>query len=79
VELFRVLIFDTLGDIQNILSEDIIELIKTRIDNNVSDFLDKALQLDEFYIQSELRAQKCGDLYIPYLAPKCEFLSIGFV
>jgi hypothetical protein len=61
-ELFRALIFGTLDNMQDILSIDIIELIKTRIDNNVSDFLDKALQLDEFHIENELKAQKCGEL-----------------
>jgi hypothetical protein len=61
-ELFRALIFGTLENMQNILKAEIIELIKTRIDKNVSDFLDKALQLDEFHIEAELKAQKCGGL-----------------
>ena len=61
-ELFRALIFGTLDNMQDILSADIIELIKTRIDSDVSDFLDKALQLDEFHIERELKAQKCGEL-----------------
>jgi hypothetical protein len=61
-ELFKALIFGTLDNMQDILSVDVIELIKARIDSDVSDFLDKALQLDEFHIENELKAQKCGEL-----------------
>lgn len=61
-ELFRALIFSTLDGMQDFLNADVIELIKKKIDLDVSNFLDKALQLDELHIESELKAQKCGEL-----------------
>ena len=59
-ELFKALIYGALDAIKNLISKEIIELIKQKINLSISEFLDNALQLDENYMTNELKAETIG-------------------
>lgn len=59
-ELFKALIYGILDSLKGEVSGEIIELIKEKISGGVSEFLERALQLDEHYLESELKAEKIG-------------------
>mgnify|MGYP005624541557 CR=1 FL=1 len=55
-ELFKALIHGALHSLKNVISNDTIDLIKNKICQTISEFLDKALQLDKAYLDSEKKA-----------------------
>lgn len=57
-ELFKSLIYGILDVVKGEVSGEIIELIKGKISVGISEFLDRALQLDDHYSQSEFKAEK---------------------
>ena len=59
-ELFEHLIYGVIDSFQSEISKKIIELIKTKINIQVTQFLDQALQLDSEYIESEIKAEAIG-------------------
>jgi len=61
-ELFKALIYGALDGLRDLISVKTIKLIKKAINLRVSDFLATALQLDEDYLQNELKAEACGAL-----------------
>ncbi len=61
-ELFKALIYGVLDRLKNEIPESIIEMIKRKIATSITDFLDSALQLDECYMENELKAEASGVL-----------------
>lgn len=61
-ELFRALIYGVLDALKNEISNEIIELIKGKINISITEFLDGALQLDDDYMTKELKAEAIGAL-----------------
>ncbi len=61
-ELFKALIYGVLDTLKNEFSKPVLELIKHKITVSISDFLDNALQLDDQYIENELKAEAVGAL-----------------
>ncbi len=59
-ELFKALIYGVLDGLKGEVSSDVIDLIKEKLSVGISEFLDRALQLDEHYLHSELKAEKIG-------------------
>ena len=55
-ELFKALIHGALHSLKNVISNETIDLIKNKICQTISEFLDKALQLDKAYLDSEKKA-----------------------
>jgi hypothetical protein len=61
-ELFKALIYGVLDTLKNEIPKSAIELIKSKITTVITDFLDSALQLDERYMENELKAEAIGVL-----------------
>jgi len=61
-ELFKALIYGVLDSMKNEISKSVIDLIKHKINASISDFLDNALQLDNQYLENELKAEAAGAL-----------------
>ena len=59
-ELFKALIFGTLDQLQNLLGEELLQIIKDRIDGTVTNFLTNVMQLDPESMQQEKRAVEVG-------------------
>ena len=59
-ELFKALIYGVLNEMKAIIDSATIEMIKQQITISITDFLEKALQLDEDYTANELKAEKLG-------------------
>jgi hypothetical protein len=59
-ELFKALIYGVLDTLKNVIPESIIEMIKRKIVTSITDFLDRSLQLDERYMENELKAETMG-------------------
>ena len=59
-ELFKALIYGVLNEMKAIIDSATIEMIKQQITLSITDFLEKALQLDEDYTANELKAEKLG-------------------
>jgi hypothetical protein len=59
-ELFKALIYGVLNEMKSIIDSATIEMIKKQITVSITDFLEKALQLDEDYTSNELKAEKLG-------------------
>ena len=61
-ELFKVLIYGVLDSLKNEIPISTIELIKQKITTSITEFLEKALQLDDDYMKNELKAEAVGAL-----------------
>lgn len=61
-ELFKALIYGVLDTLKNEIPKSVIELIKRKISTSITDFLDSTLQLDECYMENELKAEASGVL-----------------
>ena len=61
-ELFKALIYGVLDSLTSEISESIIEMVKQKITVSITEFLDSALQLDDHYVQNELKAESIGVL-----------------
>jgi hypothetical protein len=61
-ELFKALIYGVLDTLKNEIPKSAIDLIKRKITTSITDFLDSALQLDERYMENELKAEAIGAL-----------------
>jgi len=61
-ELFKALIYGVLDTLKSEIPKLTIELIKRKITKSITDFLDSALQLDERYMENELKAEAIGAL-----------------
>ena len=61
-ELFKALIYGALDALKSEISKTTIELIKRKITVSITEFLDNALQLDDRYMESELKAEAAGVL-----------------
>jgi hypothetical protein len=59
-ELFKALISGAIDSLKNRISESLLELIKEKIVSSISEFLDKSLQLDSFYLENEIKAEAKG-------------------
>ena len=59
-ELFKALIYGVLNALKSRIDSSVIELIKEQITLSITEFLEKALQLDEDYTANELKAEKLG-------------------
>jgi hypothetical protein len=61
-ELFKALIYGVLDTLNSEIPKSAIDLIKRKITTSITDFLDSALQLDELYMENELKAEAIGVL-----------------
>lgn len=61
-ELFKALIYGVLDSLIDVISKSTIELIKQKISISITEFLENALQLDDDYIENELKAEAIGAL-----------------
>ncbi len=61
-ELFKALIYGVLDALKNEIPKSTIDLIKCKITTSITDFLDSVLQLDERYMENELKAEAMGVL-----------------
>lgn len=59
-ELFKALIYGVLNALKSRIDPSIIEMIKNQITVSITEFLEKALQLEEDYTENELKAEKLG-------------------
>lgn len=61
-ELFKALIYGVLDSLMDVIPKSTIEMIKQKISIGISKFLENALQLDDDYLENELKAEAIGAL-----------------
>ena len=71
----QALIHGALHSLKNVISNEIIDLIKNKICQTISEFLDNALQLDKAYLDSEKKALAMCELWLN-LKPEMWVISI---